>query len=215
MISWKGLAAISVTSLLVGCTTAAEHRENLTGGGPIDQLEAVNYFTDLEPEGTEASGELRDLLVPVAQDRKTVSGIARSAALRAMARHPHPDFFQSLVDALEDPSFVARMRAAEGLGRYRDARAVPHLARALAEDEHPWVRMKAAQALTLIGDRSAVKPLIDALADSYPDPVRYDAYLGLEALTSLDLGRDPEAWAAWWEKEGRSLYGAPIPPPGP
>jgi len=69
-----------------------------------------------------------------------------------------------LIDLLHGPDAELRTRAAEVLGRLRDARAVPALLQALA-DPVPEVRWRAAQALGEIGDPQAVAPLLQALRD--------------------------------------------------
>lgn len=197
------LVVVAGALAAAGCTSSDEHAANLTAGTPTEQVEAVRYFTESEPEG-EVRPEFRELVLSVAEGAP--SGVGRSAALQVMGEKKDPAFLEALLSALEDPSFIARYRAAEALGKYGDPSAVLPLARVLEDDEHDWVRMEAAQALTQIGDRRAIEPLIHALDEDNPAPVRFDAYLGLKALTGLSLDRRRETWVEWWEKEGRRRY---------
>ncbi len=72
--------------------------------------------------------------------------------------------FESLLQALQGSDSYERHRAAIGLGRSGNPRAVDPLIRALA-DQDPFVRSFAATALGNLGDRRAVPSLIKALAD--------------------------------------------------
>ncbi|MCL5037529.1 MAG: HEAT repeat domain-containing protein, partial [Chloroflexi bacterium] len=97
--------------------------------------------------------------------------------------------FTSLMEALRDPDSRVRMRATDGLGHFKDKRAVDALIVAL-KDNDEFVRGSAASALGYIKDQKAVQPLIEALKDPDKD-VREHAieslgYIGgTEAVNAL------------------------------
>jgi len=70
----------------------------------------------------------------------------------------------SLIAALQDEDAEVRGQAAETLGRFRDARAVPALRGAL-KDKDKGVRRRAAKPLACVEDDRAADALIAALKD--------------------------------------------------
>ena len=90
----------------------------------------------------------------------------RAAAATALAS-VGPPAVGALAAALADGDWVVRYRAAEALGKIRDARAVTALIRALG-DERDHVRYMAAKGLGNLGERRAIGPLIGVLADENP-----------------------------------------------
>lgn len=81
---------------------------------------------------------------------------------------------------LSDPQADRRWKAAEGLGRLGNRRAVSILIDALDDDD--WrVRQKAAWALGALGDRRAIQPLRRLMSDP-SDGVQDMAQLAIEVL---------------------------------
>jgi hypothetical protein len=78
------------------------------------------------------------------------------------------DEFESLIKQLQAKHPGTRAKAAMGLSKIKDARAVEPLINAL-NDVDSYVRGQAARALGKIKDARAVGPLINALQDDYTD----------------------------------------------
>jgi hypothetical protein len=84
----------------------------------------------------------------------------------------------------------------------------------LGEEKDPSFR---ARLLLLLGDRrkaDAVPLLLAGLLDPESRVVAAAAE-ALEAITKRAFGYDREAWAGWWEREGRDALLAPTAPPTP
>jgi len=71
---------------------------------------------------------------------------------------------EPLTDAMKDPKWKTRYRAAEALGKLADEKAIKPLVRGL-RDNRDHVRYMAAKGLTDLGDSTAVDPLIILLKD--------------------------------------------------
>ena len=71
----------------------------------------------------------------------------------------------ALIGALSHENPDARVRAADGLARIKDSRAVDRLIATLKGDQDEWVRYRCAGALGAIGDSRALDALIEAIAD--------------------------------------------------
>ena len=211
-ISFSSTLLVVLVGFVTGCTSVSEHRRNLITGTARQQLEAVNYLASIEEEG-QAGDEFVQLMKTVARGKATRS-LARAGTFRAMGRHPHPEFIPVLIDGLTDASFVARYRAAEALGLIEDPRAVTPLIQSMSSDTHVWVQIRAIVALTLIAARRRTIPaMITTLDEDQPSSVRYNASLGLSALTGRAPNLSQESWKDWWENEGRQLYRAASPSP--
>ena len=210
-ISIPSTLLVVLVGLLTGCTSTSEHRRNLISGTAKQQLEAVNYLASIEEEGR-AGDDFVKLMNTVARG-KTTRSLARAGTYRVMGRHPHPEFIPELLSGLSDASFVARYRAAEALGLIGDPRAVEPLIVVMVNDVHTWVQIRAIVALTLIADRGRTIPaFIVALDEDQPSSVRYNASLGLSALTGRTPNLSQGAWKDWWENEGQRRYRAAASP---
>ena len=99
---------------------------------------------------------------------------------------PADPFTQATAMLAEAQSYKVRAQAALVLGRRGEARATPHLVRAL-DDPSPPVRAVAARALGMIGDSSARKRLEAATRDRDPF-VRRAAGAALAALAERASG---------------------------
>ncbi|MFA5331171.1 MAG: HEAT repeat domain-containing protein [Methanoregula sp.] len=71
---------------------------------------------------------------------------------------------ESLEDAMSNPTWQARYRAAEALGKIADEKAIKPLIQGL-RDNRDHVRYMAAKGLKSIGDLDAVDPLVTLLKD--------------------------------------------------
>lgn len=125
---------------------------------------------------------LRDAAWAVREEAATTLGklVAGEAAVGASARAASG---AALREAMDDPYWQVRLRAARSLGRLRDSAALGVLTEALLHQAGN-LRKEAAIALGEIGDSTAVPALQAAEAD--PDPeVRKAVRLALQRLGSL------------------------------
>jgi hypothetical protein len=117
---------------------------------------------------------------------------------------------------ISDPSEKARMGAMDALAMYHEeaSMAVPLIAKHLEHAQ--WqLRICAAEALGEIGSMEAVDPLINRMIQE-SGRVREDIYDALKKLSRDDLGRKPENWKTWWDRQkAMTPNGLPARPPAP
>jgi transposase len=119
-----------------------------------------------------------------------VVGLLASMLVAAHAQ-PAPDpFIEATTELATARSYKVRAQAALVLGRRGEARATPHLIRAL-DDRSGAVRAVAAQALGEVGDGTAHRPLQKATGDSDPF-VRRSALTALKALADRASSKEAE-----------------------
>jgi hypothetical protein len=116
--------------------------------------------------------------------------------------------------AAGDSSEKARIGALDGLAMFQDdARTAVPVAVKLLDHAQWQIRVAAVQALGDIGAMEAVEPLI-ARMDVEKGRLREDVYDALKKISRDDLGRRPENWRKWWEKEkANSPNALPTRPP--
>lgn len=134
-----------------------------------------------------ADADVKQLLA----DLKDFNKDRRRKAVYRLGMHGGEEALKALMLAVEDDNedLIVRSRAAQMLGRMRDARAVTPLIIALNASGYQ-TPINAAQALGRIGDKSAIAALV-TLSHDHSNQGARDA-----ALTALDkLGYDPEAEA--------------------
>jgi HEAT repeat protein len=91
----------------------------------------------------------------------------RVEAVRVLGSiEPSPDASAVCLDAMNDPEWPVRALAASSLGRLRDERAVPRLARAMGDPAY-WVRHHVAGAMAALGE-PGVEALRQGLHDANP-----------------------------------------------
>jgi HEAT repeat protein len=93
-----------------------------------------------------------------------------------------------LVDAMKDPSPVARGGAAQALGMIGDARAVPAIVAVLANDKETYVRLEAVGALGNFDEPVAIEALIRALNQDADARVRAEAARSLGGIGNPATG---------------------------
>lgn len=81
-------------------------------------------------------------------------------------------------------------RAAEALGKIKDARAVEPLIQALKDGNDWWIRVTSAWALGEIKDERAIKPLNEALNAEGDKRVQVEVVLALEKIKGLSVSLD-------------------------
>jgi uncharacterized protein YegL len=107
-----------------------------------------------------------------------------------------------------DPSDKARVGAMDALAMFGDeaSMSVPILARHL--DSAQWqLRLAAAQALGALGAMEAVEPLVAALEKEATGRIADGVRDALKAIVRDDLGRKPENWRKWWDRERANAPG--------
>lgn len=100
-----------------------------------------------------------------------------------------------------DSADKAQLAAMDGLAMFgEDAHmAVPLIVRQLESSQ--WqLRVAACDALGKIGSMEAVEPLVTRM-ERETGRVRDAIHAALKAITYDDLGRKPENWRAWWDRE--------------
>lgn len=112
--------------------------------------------------------------VPLLEGKLLASGDARVRELSAwwLRRQPFaaPAILQKLRKVVvEDPAAERRARAAEALGEFMDAHALPELTRAAGHDGEASVRVSAVRALARLNDQRGVQAIAGALGDPSPD----------------------------------------------
>ena len=91
----------------------------------------------------------------------------RVEAVRVLGSiEPSPDASAVCLAAMNDPEWPVRALAASSLGRLRDERAVPRLARAMGDPAY-WVRHHVAEAMAALGEPGA-EALRQGLRDANP-----------------------------------------------
>jgi hypothetical protein len=113
-----------------------------------------------------------------------------------------------------DTSDKARVGAMDALAMFGEdaGMAVPLVAKLL--DSPQWqLRIAAAQTLGSIGSMEGVEPLV-ARMEKETGRVADDIYAALKTISRDDLGRKPENWRKWWDREkSQSPNGLPKRPP--
>ncbi len=130
---------------------------------------------------------------------KSASSRDRLKALSNLAAREGEGPLKALCSALSDSDQVIRWKAAESLGKRKDAGAVPALLDALASDT--MIRTCYMDALGEIGSVSAVPALVKFLGCG-DDRVESKAEAALREITGLDLGREPGPWEKWLQDRG-------------
>ena len=95
---------------------------------------------------------------------------------------------ESLSEAMKEPKWETRYRAAEALGRIADEKAMKPLIQGL-KDNRDHVRYMAAKGLRELGDSDAIEPLIILLKDEN----RYVRMMAVRALGAIDGGKAKDA----------------------
>lgn len=140
---------------------------------------------------------------------------ARAEAAVACGTMKHAKAMAGLRAIVEsDPSEKARVGAMDALATFGEAAraAVPAVARGLESDA--WqLRVAAADALGGIGAMEGVEPLIARFEQEATGRIAEAVHRALRTITRDDLGRKPEHWRTWWDREKtRSPGGVPERP---
>ena len=123
---------------------------------------------------------------------------------------------RGLREMIHDRAEKARVAAMDAVAMFgeQSEMAVPLIVRHLKAPQ--WqLRVTACQSLAKIGSMEAVEPLIERM-EVESGRVRGDIYDALKAITRDDLGRKPEHWRSWWDREkANSPNGLPKRPDEP
>src|SRR5438876_1049101 len=125
-------------------------------------------------------------------------GVEPATVLTTLLRYSH------------DPNQQMRFWAVEGLAMLGTAESIDPLLSILAHDPAEQVRERAASSLARSGmltdeqRLTAVPQLLNLLDDDSLDPATQDlVYATLHVITGASLGRDADAWRAWWAHHDR------------
>jgi HEAT repeat protein len=103
---------------------------------------------------------------------------------------------EPLAEAMKEPKWETRYRAAEALGRIADEKAVKPLIQGL-KDNRDHVRYMAAKGLRGLGDSDAIEPMIILLKDEN----YYVRMMAVRALGAIGGSKSTEALKSALEKE--------------
>ncbi len=119
----------------------------------------------------------------MAELRNVESDVRRMWAAEILGWIGDPRAAVPLMESLGDVSPEVRAKAAGGLGKIRDARAVDRLLEMLLSDPIPFVRTRVAQALGAIGHPKVIDHLIHVLKD----PEWWVRIRAIEALEQIGM----------------------------
>jgi VWA domain-containing protein/HEAT repeat protein len=116
-----------------------------------------------------------------------------------------------------DSSDKARVGAMDALAMYgEDAQAAVPLVAKLLDSSQWQLRIVAAQTLGAIGSMEGVEPLIARFEKEPTGRIADDVCQALRSIARDDLGRKPENWRKWWDREKAAAPGGlPRRPPPP
>ena len=126
----------------------------------------------------------KDAVSPLMAELRNVdSDVRRMWAAEILGWIGDPRVAVPLMESLGDVSPEVRAKAAGGLGKIRDARAVDRLLEMLLSDPIPFVRTRVAQALGAIGHPKVIDHLIHVLKD----PEWWVRIRAIEALEQIGV----------------------------
>jgi len=157
----------------------------------LHALEGRGEWSELEPH-------LRGLL------RARERGVRR-AAVSAMGRHGllDPAWRAEMLELADSRDPAIRMGATTALVEIRTADAIAKL-HELAADDNWSVRLEAWQRIGELRQKESVPVLIERFV-AERGRFREDLHAILRVMTGIDLGRDPQRWQTWWEREGEAF----------
>jgi HEAT repeat protein len=120
----------------------------------------------------------------------------RQSATTSLAKLDTPGAAAALHRAMRDAAPAVRCTAALALGNSKDARLVPRIIRALADEEDPDVQSALLTALATIGTPEAVQYLVSAAEPEKGLFKRKPTPLRIAAITALCESTEPDARAA-------------------
>jgi len=182
---------------------------NLSGAAPEAELAQLHEMLhDRQNPRVQSQAALLLLQAPgpmaeqmVRQGLKETEDVDTFLALASAVRLGLDNrFLEELLAALSANRPVVRQAAAESLAPLTDARLVTRL-KAIVEDGQldPVVRQAALWTLGRCGRRLAVAILLEQLKVG-AEPLRATAVEALVEMAGQDLGTDPLAWQAWWDR---------------
>jgi len=124
----------------------------------------------------------------------------RVEALEALAKLGDSSACTAVALFLEDKDDRVRDAAAQAIGHLGNKACGPALVEAL-RDECPRVVESAALALGMLRDPERIPDLIERLHETsdLDDRVAFACAAGLEEISGMAIGVDPERWSDWWE----------------
>jgi HEAT repeat protein len=132
----------------LGVLSALEPIAQLLYHDPDEEVRGAAAYSlgELALRGTRQTADFAAQALAWAWSRPGVDNATQGAALRALSELGRPEAARLFYEALSHPDAVLRQLAVMGLGRLRDAAALPHLSAALHDPDY-GVRRNAAYAI--------------------------------------------------------------------
>jgi HEAT repeat protein len=141
-------------------------------------------------------GEEAAPLLAAALDAKSAE--ARRRALTILTATKIDSLAKSIKICVNDSDERVRAVALEAFAKLRKDEALPICVDRLENDGSPLVQHSAAERIGGLGDYHGVDPLLDHLGRCEDRGVRIAVFAALRRISGKNLGRDEEAWRAWW-----------------
>jgi hypothetical protein len=135
-------------------------------------------------------------LLALALDAKSAE--ARRRALTILTAMKIDSLAKAIKICVNDGDEHVRAIALEAFAKVRKEQALPICADKLENDSSLLVQHSAAERIGGLGDYHGVEPLLDHLARCEDRGVRIAVFAALRRISGKSLGRDEEAWRAWW-----------------
>jgi HEAT repeat protein len=141
------------------------------------------------------------------------SAEARRRALEILTRQPAPKLSAAVRRRLGDGDVRVRKQALRAYAELAPEDLFERTQWLLEHDDAVAVQHEAIVQLGRMRDMRGIDVLFDNLDGCDERSLRLVTFDALRRLTAHDLGRDEEAWRAWWANHRKELIGSDEPPP--
>lgn len=160
-------------------------------------------------------GDLRDAEAGPSLMRHVEDGfwLVRAHVARALGLLGHEPAIPTLKEMAKDKAQKVRIAAFDAVACFGEKAGSAWLPVSDQLGASAWqVRSAAADCLGALGRMEAVEPLISRM-ETESGRIREDIHQALKKITRDDLGKNPQYWRDWWERE-KERHGGGIPPRG-
>ena len=141
-------------------------------------------------------GEEAAPLLKAALEAKSAE--ARRRALTILTTTKIDALAKRIKACVNDSDERVRAVALEAFAKLRKGEALPICVDRLENDSSLLVQHSAAERIGGLGDYHGVDPLLDHLGNCDDRGVRIAIFAALRRISGKNLGRDEDAWRAWW-----------------